>query len=248
MSRHKTNRCLLLALAGGHLAWSSAAQELPAITGETNLSPALKAAPPAGESILAALPAPAAEAPAAEVPPSPPPVLKTSIEAGEIIGDHQVQHVFLSFGTNECSFILPEFFHVESSTADKLVIINQGYDCLMTVRLVEPATAERRAPDLDACRRILLNRYAYAKISEEYERSVANHSGPAFDFTWQNSAGGRESGRMIFVRTAAGILEFTLLTATDKFAPGEHAFSSVVLTFRTNENGVLEVVRIAERA
>ncbi len=251
MSLPKTTRWLLLAAAGAHLAWTSAAQELPATTGPTNPAPALNTLPTLVEKLLSDVitqTPPASERPAQEVAPTPPPALVTSIEADEIIGDRQVQHALLSFGTNAYSFIIPELFHVESSSPDKLVIVNQGYDCFLTVRLVEPASGDLHEPDMEACRRRLLDSYAYAKISEEYQRSIANHSGPAFDFTWQNSGGGVAAGRMIFIRTAAGILEFSFRTGTDQFTVGEHAFNSIVLTFRTNEKGALEVARIAEKA
>ncbi|MFO1487143.1 MAG: hypothetical protein U1F65_01575 [Verrucomicrobiota bacterium] len=190
----------------------------------------------------------AAPAPFAVLQTNEPPGFKAVVQPGEIIGDRQVHHAVLNYGTNEFSFVVPDSFHVDNPGRDRLSVVSQEYDCFITLRLVEAPEGGVRDPNVDECRSMLLSRFPRAVISEEYSRTVANHPGPAFDFEWKDPDSAVQAGRMVFIRTSAGILEFTMTTAKDKFGRGEHVFNSVLLTFRTNENGKLQIVRLEEKA
>ena len=48
----------------------------------------------------------------------------------------------------------------------------------------------------------------------------------------------------MFIPFAAGVLEFSLLTHSDKFADGKYLFHSLLLSLQCNESGQLEILPI----
>ena len=78
-----------------------------------------------------------------------------------------------------------------------------------------------------------------------YDGSISM-DGAAFDFRWRNSSGTVQSGRVIFVPMAAGLVEFSLVTTEEKTSAGQELFHRFLLTFRTDVSGKLEVVHFAE--
>ena len=178
--------------------------------------------------------------------PSPPPTLEASVKGDDFVGNRIVNHAYVSYGTNRFSFVVPEGCHVDGASGEKLVVVNEGYDCFLSFRVVGPLPAGNRELQPEVCRQLLLSRYPGATISEEYSRSVANHSGPAFDFQWLNSSGAPQSGRVVFVPMAAGFVEFSLITTVEKAISGQTLFHRFLLTFRTDESGKLDVVHFAE--
>lgn len=199
--------------------------------------------------ILVALPAVGADAiePSAEGgATNPPPALKAAVRGDDFVGGRTVNHAYVTFGTNRFSFIVPDGYRVDSSNPEKLVVVNEGYDCFIGFRVVSSMPPDTRELKADTCRELLLSRYPGAQITEEYIRTVANHSGPAFDFQWRNASGTMQAGRVIFVPMTAGIVEFSLITREDIISVGRQFFHALVRTFRTDESGKLEVVHFAE--
>jgi hypothetical protein len=174
------------------------------------------------------------------------PALTAAVKDEETIGDRPIHHAYLTFGTNQFSFIVPDGYRVDCSNPEVLAVINQNYDCFITMRVIDrlPAGAQEVHPD--TCRELLLARYPDASITEEYSRSVANHVGPAFDFQWLNPGKSLQSGRVIYVPMAGRIVEFSLVVEAGKFSGCQQFFHAILLTFRTNEKGKLEVAHFAE--
>ena len=179
-------------------------------------------------------------------PTNPPPALKASVRGDDSVGGRTIHHAYVNYGTNRFSFVVPEGCHVDGSSSEKLVVVNEGYDCFIGFRVVGLRPAGIPTLNVDHCRELLLSRYPKAEITEEYSRSVASHEGAVFDFRWRNSSGTVQSGRVIFVPMSAGFVEFSLVTTEEKTSAGQELFHRFLLTFRTDESGKLEVVHFAE--
>jgi len=173
---------------------------------------------------------------------TPPPGLKAQVKDEEMIGETPVHHAYLTYGTNQFSFILPDGYRLDCSNPNKLVVINDSYDCFMSFHVVSSLPADQLSATADFCRDLLLQRFPGAKITDQCSRTVANHAGPAFDFEVQQSGASLQSGRAIYVAAPAGILEFSLTSPADKFSSYQQFFNALLLTFRTNEGGKLQVV------
>ena len=87
-----------------------------------------------------------------------------------------------------------------------------------------------------------------AKISDEFSLSAANASGPAFDAQWEGISGTTQSGRVAFIPSPVGILEFSLLSKPDKFTQGKYFLNFLLLTFRSNEGGSLDMPVFSDKS
>ena len=171
-------------------------------------------------------------------------LLSATLKNGELIGTEPVRRVFVKAGTNEFAFILAPGFRMDASNPEQIVFISTDYACYLTFRIVGPVPPDARELDRDTYRELLLSRHPGVKIVNEFSRTVANHSGPAFELQWKNSSGQFQSERTVFVPSAAGVLEFSLVARPDKSGDGQYVLNSFLQSFRSNEGGKLEIIPI----
>ena len=185
-----------------------------------------------------------------EVPAKPEPVLMPSFTAtlknGETIGIEQIRRAHLSSGTNQFAFVVPEGFRMDASNPERVVLADSNYNFFLSVRIVVPGRF--RDAQTDLCRDLLLKQHPGARISDEFSQSAANRSGPAFDAQWDAVGGTVQSARVAFIPTSIGILEFSLLSRPDKFAQGKYYLNFLLLTFRSNEGGTLELPVFSDKS
>ncbi len=175
-------------------------------------------------------------------------VLSASLQNGELIGSEPVRRAFVQFGTNEFAFVMPPEFRLDASNPEKLVLVKSDYTCFINLRIMRMGTASSAPPKPETLRGPLLSRYPSARILEEFNQSAANQTGPAFDLQFRSAAGMLQSARIAYIPCAAGLIEFTLVANADQFVNGQYAFSSLLLTFCTNEGGKLEIVPLSDKS
>jgi hypothetical protein len=171
---------------------------------------------------------------------SPAPFL-VSLRTSESAGGEPVRSILLTAGTNQFYLCIPHGFRLDASNPQKIVLINDD-SCYLTFRIVGPMSPGTQELNPDVYRKELLQRYSGGKISSEFSRRVANHSGPVFDLQWKNSGGADQSQRITFIPSIAGVLEFSMMASSDGFSAGQYFFNSFLLGFRSNEGGPLEIV------
>lgn len=165
----------------------------------------------------------------------------------EMLGDRPVQRAYLSKGTNQFAFVVPPGFRLNATSPGKLSLINANDNGFITFRVAAPLPSWPRELSADDCRDLVSAQFPTAKIDREFTQPVADHSGPAFDVSWTNSGGGGQSARIVFLPSPAGILEFCLEGNPNSFGANQTAFYSVLLSFRTNERGKLEIAPLSDR-
>lgn len=176
----------------------------------------------------------------------PPPTLQGSLRSGEVVGVEQVRRAYLAFGTNRFAFVMPSGFRMDASNPEKIVLTDSNYSCFLTVRVAGRPTGQE--VELETGRELVLNQHPGATILEQFLQSAANRSGPAFDLQWEASNGSMQSARVAFIPSAAGILEFSVLSKPDKFAESKHMLNFLMLTFRSNEGGKLEMPVFSDKS
>ncbi len=169
------------------------------------------------------------------------PGLKATLRGGETIGKHQVQRAFLDSGTNKIVFIVPGGFWVDASSPQKIVLTATDKNCFITVRVLPGAGS-----DPSFFRQQVLSLYPGAKITQEATEFVANHSGLAFNLEWLNPNGVAQSARISFIPTAAGVLEFSVLTRSADFKDARMHFESLLSSVQTNEGGKIVIVPLPD--
>lgn len=174
-----------------------------------------------------------------------PPVMDVSIKSEELVKADPVRRAYVTVGTNQFAFVVPDQFRMDASNPEVIQIMDAEASCFITFRVVPQSKSATK--DSAAFRAAVLNRFPGARIEEEFPKKVNGRSGTAFDFDWTNANGALQSGRFIFVPTEAGTLEFSLLTRADVRSKGSYFFNSVLLSFCSNLDGPLTIVRLTDR-
>lgn len=157
-----------------------------------------------------------------------------AVKSESVTSAGTVYRAYVSSGTNVFSFVIPADFRLGDSSPQKMVMVGVSHASHLTLRIFSPMSSE---PKAEFYRNILLSSYTDARVTDEFSRSAANHTGLAFDLLWKNSAGGRQFARVAFIPTPAGILEFSLITTPDKFSGWQNSFDSWLLSIRSNATG-----------
>jgi hypothetical protein len=174
--------------------------------------------------------------------------LQVLLKHGETVGNNQVQRAFLTCGTNKYVFIVPSGFRADASSPNKILMTDADNNCFITLRFGESTAAPDQPLGTTACRAEVLNRYPTAKISHEFTALVANHSGPAFDLNWNNPSGVEQSAQVIFIPFSAGLMEFDLLTSSNKFNDGRNILTVLLGSIQNNEEGTIEIIPLPDHS
>lgn len=169
--------------------------------------------------------------------------LNVSVRGGETVGDHQVKRAFLNIGTNTIVFVIPTDFHIESAGNDKVVLADSTSSYFVTVRVTDISLA---GTDLETpfFQKRALSRFPGAKVSNQFSTFAGGHLGPAFDLAWISAAGTSQSVRIAFIPSAAGVLEFSILSRTANFEDAQRYLTVLMASVRNNETGKLVITPI----
>ena len=122
------------------------------------------------------------------------------------------------------------------------MLSDPNYNWYLAIRIVAPLPSRvDGSVQTEYARDILLRQHPGAKISDEFSLSAANSPGPAFDAQWEGVSGTVQSTRVAFIPFPVGILEFSLLSKPEKFTQGKYFLNFLLLTFRSNEGGNLDM-------
>lgn len=176
-----------------------------------------------------------------------PPALSATLRTEELSGAEHVRRAYVTFGTNRFAFIVPPGFRLNASNPDKIVLVKNDYSCFLTFQVAEPLRSDVKKLEAATCRKLVLHRHPGASILNEHSQSVDGHRGPAFDLQWTNTSGVAQSASVAFVPSPAGVLEFSLLSRPAKISEGQYFFSSLLLSFCSNEGGQLKITRLSDK-
>jgi hypothetical protein len=174
--------------------------------------------------------------------------LQVSLKGEEFLdgaNGRQVQRAYVTSGTNQIAFTVPEGFRADASDPQTIVLSDVNYTCFITFRFAGSMPAGATELQADSYRNTALSRFPGAKISDEFSECAANHNGPAFDLQWTNSGGTEQSARVVFLPSTAGVIEFTLLASAKNFPDGRNIFKTLLASLRNNEGGKLIITRLS---
>ena len=174
-----------------------------------------------------------------------PPGLTVKLRSEEPLGSGQVQRAYATFGTNQFAFVVPPYMRMDASNPHKIIMSKPDLSCFITFRLVDPTSTGLAEPDAEKCRNILQKRYSDLKITDEFSLTADGHAGPAFEIQWTNAGGAAQAGRIAFIPSTAGLLEFSLECNADQLDVGKYWLSWVMTTFSSNEEGKLRIARFS---
>ncbi len=154
---------------------------------------------------------------------------------------------FVTSETNKFAFLIPDGLQLHNDPLHGRINLStvEG-NRYISFTILDPSPSEGRQLSADVYRDVVMNSFSNARILEENTRVAAGRSGPAFDIQW-TSAGIVQRTRVVFVATAAGVLEFTASTSPEKFSELENDFNEVLGTFCFSTDGKLEVAPVSDR-
>ncbi len=174
------------------------------------------------------------------------PGLAVTFQPGESVGLEQVIRASLRSGTNEFMFVVPEGLRVEAASEGMIALAGCDRSYYVIIRFVAPPPSNLELKE--ALRERVASQYARASSLQEFTTTVADRAGTGVQL-WQALAGmGERRISVIGVPFNAGVLEFTLNADKASAAAGQGAFDMILLTFRSNERGKIEVVRRSDKS
>ena len=164
---------------------------------------------------------------------------------GETVGHEQVIRGLIRSGTNEFMFVVPEGLRTQTSSEGSIVLTGRDVSYYLSIRIVGPAPA---GPGLkEVLREHVANQFPNVSGLEEFTTMVAEREGTGFQLRQELPKVGDRLIRVLWLPFKAGILEFALNADSNSASEGQGAFDMILLTFRSNERGKLEVVRRSEK-
>ena len=161
------------------------------------------------------------------------------------MGQEQVIRELVRSGTNEFMFVVPEGLRSQTPDEGTIVLTDRDVTCNLSIRIVGPAPA---SPGLkEALREQVASHFPNASSLEEFTTTVADREGTGFQLRQELPKVGGRLIRILWVPFKAGVLEFALNVDTKKASAGQAALDMILLTFRSNERGKIEVVIRSER-
>ena len=172
------------------------------------------------------------------------PAVTVTLQAGEYLGQQQVIRGIIANGTNTFMFVVPEGLRAAPSGEGGVVLTSRDGRCFLYIGIVGPPAE----PGLkEALRQRIASQYPNARNLEEFAATVADRVGLGFHLRQALPGVGDRLVQIVWVPFKVGLLEFTLNADSSGASAGEGAFDMILLTFRSDERGRIEIVRRSDK-
>lgn len=175
-----------------------------------------------------------------------PPKLVVRLCPGEFVGHEQVIRQYIRSGTNEFVFVVPDGLRTETARDGMIVLISREMTYYVSLRIVAPPPVEPRTGE--ALRERITSQYSGASSLDEFTASVADREGTGIQLRQELARVGSRLIRILWVPFKAGVMEFALNADDRNAAAGRAALDMILLTFRSNERGRLEIVARSDKS
>jgi hypothetical protein len=160
------------------------------------------------------------------------PRLTSRVEPGEFIGEEQLRRVYVNAGTNQYGFIVPHGLRVDTSSSERLTLVEPSMAYFLTMQVTGSGT--------DALTQ-LRQRYPGAEVAEQTTTEAAGHRGTVFDLRWRNPEGVNRWVRAVFIPAGASTLQFDLISDQSRLNEAQLALSGLLQRLQSNETGRLQM-------
>jgi hypothetical protein len=179
-------------------------------------------------------------------PTNPSPALKVAVEPGEFFGRRQIIRERIRCGTNEFLFVVPEGVRAETRQDESIALTSADGTFYVTVAIASALPAE--TDEDQAMLEWAAGHFPNFTNVEKFAFSVDGKPGQGIQLRYASPGGGNRLARILWVPCRAGMLEFTVDADAEKAKAAQQLFNTILLTFRTNEEGKIEIIRFSERS
>lgn len=177
--------------------------------------------------------------------------LTTRVIEETVPGLPPIARTYLTIGTNKFAFLIPRGYRLDPVSAERVNIVAKDQTSFISVRRLTgtnaPSGPSQKLTATKRFRDLVLAEYSDARIREEFSRSAGGRSGPAFDFEWHLSSAVLSVGRVAFIPTDAGVLEFKLVAPPKYFRAATYKYNNLLLSFSASKDGKLETVCLSNK-
>ena len=173
------------------------------------------------------------------------PALAVTLQHGELVGHEQVIRELIRNGTNEFVFVVPDGLRTHAPVEGQIVLIAQDMKYYVSIRIVGPPPTNARLEE--ALRERIASQIPNASSLEEFTTIVASREGTGFQLRQDLPVFAARFVRILWVPFKAGVLEFALNADSNNASAGQGALDMILVTFRSNERGRLEIVRRSDK-
>jgi hypothetical protein len=166
-----------------------------------------------------------------------------SLRDEAIICDEQVRRIYVTVNTNTLAFVLPQNCRLDASNPKRIVLTEANHRCFLVVRILAPRKLDSKNSPTPSFRDMVLAEHPGATIVDEFFRSGAGRSGPAFDLQSTNSSQLVQCVRVVFLSSPVGTVELALQCQGAEFNNTKHLLDSLLRSFCTDENGPIKALQ-----
>ena len=148
-------------------------------------------------------------------------------------------------GTNEFIFVVPDGVRAQTASGGTIVMTSGDLTYSVSLRLSMPAP--ERSGLTEALAEHVKVRYSNPSGQETLTATVADREGRGVQFQQPLSGMNSRLVRVLWVPFKVGFMEFVLNADSSYASAGEAALDVVLLTFGSNEEGRLKIVRRSDK-
>lgn len=175
-----------------------------------------------------------------------PRMTKSIVVPGEIIGNEQILRAYISFGTNEFMFILPDDVLARFTQDCPARLTSRKDDFSISFRLLKKLPPEAK---VNQELRNWVNAHYNSLIKvEEFTLPVAGSEGVGLQFRQNPQWSVNRFVKIIWAPCKSGVLEFILVSDAQSVKTAQQDFDVVISTFFTNEGGKIKVIPRLDRS
>jgi hypothetical protein len=174
------------------------------------------------------------------------PALAVTLQPGEVVGREQVIRELIRAGTSEFMFVVPAGLRTQTPGKDTIALISGEVNYCVLIRMVGSPRTDLGLKE--ALQEHIARRYSYVNSAEEFTAMVADREGCGLQVPPGVPSREARLARILWVPFKAGVLEFVLTADGASATAGQAALDAILLTFRSNERGPLEIVRRSDKS
>jgi hypothetical protein len=138
-------------------------------------------------------------------------------------------------GASQFAFQIPPGLRLDVSAPDRVMLTSADLSRTFDFRVLDSLSGGGRVPEIGACREVLFQQHAQAKIIEEFSLPALGGICPAIDFQWTGPGGVARRGRAVFIPVESGVLEFSLESNPAAFPAARQDLNSLLTSLQTGD-------------
>ena len=155
---------------------------------------------------------------------------------------------YVTTETGKFTFLMPAGFRIKGDASGRrLKLSNLEGNCQFTIAILDSAPCDSQPLNADAYRDVVQARHPGGKIIEQLCPGAAGRIGVGFDMQWETTNGFAQCTRTVFIPSAIGLLEFSVVSNPKNFPTLRSQLNRLMISFQSSTpDGKLVVPRVSD--